>query len=524
MRVRLHVPRAYLLAVAVAAAPACNVLSGADDLDIAGDGAGGDDESWGDGTTAQTSSGAGDATGGGPAEPPAGEIWWDAPGVTLTQIALYQGVKRPLMEGGLPASSTVPVVGGREGLLRAWVATDGYDGEPVIARLFLNGSEAPIDQTVVIDPSPSDAKLGSTVNFDLSAADLPVGFTFRLELRRRSATALPDNPRARYPATGFADAGAKSAGHTLRIKLVPVVYGADGSNRMPDVSSSQVEAYRQLFYSMYPAADVEITVRDAVPWGSTVSPDGTGWGDLLGYVGEVRAGDGAPNDQYYYGLFSPASSVSQFCGGGCVAGLANIAGATDSYLRAAIGLGFGDSIATETAVHEIGHAHGRYHAPCGGAQGVDPGFPHGGAQLGAWGYDVLTHALKAPTSHTDVMGYCFPIWVSDYTFEALFDRSKALSGASVEIPGALEDRVYDRARIDGDGALHWLAPIRLAMPPLSEALDVTVQTDAGVAVVDGHFHPYDHLPGGLLIWPQAGGPTRSLSVHVNGRAATLSAE
>ncbi|MEZ4312273.1 MAG: M66 family metalloprotease [Polyangiaceae bacterium] len=337
-------------------------------------------------------------------EPPVMATYQDVQGVTISQIALYQGVKRPIMENGQASSSTVPIVANREGTLRVFMATDaGFDGQPVVARLFLNGSETAIEQTVSINGNPQEATLGSTLNLKLAGTDIPVGFSFRLELSRLTTEMLPANPGARWPASGFAQTGAKSAGNQLKITLVPIAYGADGSNRLPDTSAAQIEAYRKLFYGMYPVPEVQITVREPVQWNNTVSAGGSGWDSLLSSIGSLRSNDKAAFDVYYYGIFSPASSAQAYCSGGCVAGLGNIGGVNDAYSRAAIGLGFPGDIATETAVHEIGHTHGRYHAPCGGAQGTDPNFPYSGAKIGAWGFDINSQKLYSPSSTVDLL-------------------------------------------------------------------------------------------------------------------------
>lgn len=516
---------------------ACNLITGADDLVLFGENETGG-ETGGEGGSGPTGSGSGPTTGpgtggsgstgggstGGSTTTGVTETWEDVQGVTITEISLYQGVKRQLMAGGQSVSTSVPVVAGREGLLRAFVVPDGsYDGQPVVARLFLNGSMTPIEQTVTINGNPQEAQIGSTLNFQLSGADIPPGFSFRLELSRKTTQAPAGNPGAKYPAEGFAGTNAQNGG-PLQVVLVPVKYGADGSNRLPDLSAGQLAAYHDLFYGMYPATEVEITVRDAVQWNQTVSANGSGWENLLGYIGEVRANDQAPFDAYYYGIFSPSASVNNYCGGGCVAGLGNIGGVNDAYSRAAIGLGFTGDIATETAVHEIGHTHGRYHAPCGGAAGTDPNFPYSGAKIGAWGFDVVSQKLISPSNTVDLMSYCSPIWVSDYTFTAFFNRIKAVNGASILVPEEMKNLTYDRARIDGEGQMHWLSPVTLELPPSAEPVDLTVESDTGVAAVTGQFYPYDHLPGGVVLWPQAGGPTRSVVVDLAGDLATLEAE
>jgi Peptidase M66 len=265
-------------------------------------------------------------------------------------------------------------------------------------------------------------------------------------------------------------------------------------------------------------------VRDPVQWNQTVAANGSGWENLLGYIGQVRADDQAPFDAYYYGIFSPSSSANNYCGQGCVAGLGNIGGSNDAYSRAAIGLGFPGEIATETAVHELGHTHGRFHAPCGGAAGTDQNFPYDGASIGAWGYDVVTQKLLSPENTVDLMSYCSPIWVSDYTFTAFWKRMKAVNSAAIAVPEEMKNRTYDRARVDGEGQMHWLSPVKLELPPSADPVDVTVESDAGLSAVMGHYYPYDHLPGGVILWPQVGGPTTSVVVDVEGKTAALSAE
>lgn len=525
----------YLLLAACLPVAACNALTGADDLVLFAESGGEGGAPAGSGTGASgPASSSGDPTGGAAqggssttstTTTGVTETYEDVAGVNISEIALYQGVKRPLMAGGQPANTTVPVVVGREGLFRVYVTTDGnYDGQPVLARLFLNGNETPIEQTVTVNGNPQDSQVGSTLNFELTGADIPVGFSYRIELSRKTTQAPVMNPGAKFPSAGFADTGAQDNGGTLRITLVPIQYGADGSNRLPDLSTGQINAYHDLFYGMYPAASVEITVRDPVAWDQTVAANGSGWENLLGYIGQLRANDQAPFDAYYYGIFAPASSVNNYCGGGCVAGLGNIGGANDAYSRAAIGLGFSGEIATETAVHEIGHTHGRYHAPCGGAAGTDPNFPYNGAEIGAWGYHVLTGQLYNPGNTVDLMSYCSPIWVSDYTFTAFWKRIKAVNGASMFVPEELKNRTYDRAWIDGEGVMHWLSPVKLEMPPSADPVDVTVESAAGISKVTGQFYPYDHLPGGVILWPQAGGPTAKVTVSVLGQTGSLSAE
>ena len=66
--------------------------------------------------------------------------------------------------------------------------------------------------------------------------------------------------------------------------------------------------------------------------------------------------------------------------------------------------------------HELGHNLNLLHAPCGGAGSPDGRFPYRDGSSGVWGYDVATGVVIDPALYKDVMGYCNPDWVSDYSF------------------------------------------------------------------------------------------------------------
>jgi hypothetical protein len=533
-----------LLVASSAALGACNLLTGIEDLELQGEGSGepsGPSGQSGDAGSRPVggdsgNSGAGGA--GGSVNPVGGDAgaggstvmnpFADASGVTITQIAIYQGVKVQLMKDGQLGVPKAPVVAGREALVRLWVTTDGnYNGKPVTARFNINGAD-PVETTTTVPANPDDPDLNSTINLKIPGASIQPGMQYSVGLLQPSEDSKGPNPGARYPGEGFAPTDTQSAGKTLKIVLVPIAYGADGSNRLPDTSPAQLQGYKDLFYAMYPAPEIDLTVRDPVQYNQGISANGNGWEQLLGYIGQVRANDNAPYEAYYYGVFSPGQSFNEFCAGGCVAGLGNIGPVSDDYSRHAIGLGFGgggqpSEITWETAVHEIGHTHGRYHSPCGGAAGADPQYPHDGALLGEWGYNLVTQQLYGPDNFTDVMGYCQPIWVSDYTFNAFFQRIKGVNNANKVFPQEVMDLTYDRARIDGKGDVHWDSSLHLKYPPQAlEQVDLTVQTGKIAQVVKAQLYTYDHLPGGMLVWPQSGAPASSVTFQWEGATKTIS--
>ncbi len=442
----------------------------------------------------------------------------EMPGLKITEIALYQGVKRPLVVGGVAATSDIPIIDGRDALMRVFVETDAtFSADPVTARLFFEGDPVPIEVTQNVAGNSTDGKLDSTLNFDIPGAKVSAAAGYKVILGKSSGE-MPRGPLAKpYPEKGFEPMPAEYIGATLKIVLVPVAYGADGSDRLPDLSEEQIQMYTDAFHAMYPAPTVEISVRaEPVPWKFAIGPGGNGWGELLDHIGMIRQKDGVAPDVYYYAPFQPTKTFNQFCGGGCVAGLGMLGSANDSHSRAAIGLGYPGAETGVTALHEVGHNHGRDHAPCGGAQGVDPKYPHPGAQDGVWGYNLVTQQLYDPKI-TDIMGYCSPVWISDYTFTALATRIKLVNHAKVNYPPGSLNRMYDRVLIGPTGEVKWLEPGRLATPPMAEPISLTIESPGMNEAITGQIYRFDHLEGGIVFWPASERPVKAVRLDLKGK-------
>lgn len=438
-------------------------------------------------------------------------------GVTLKEIALYQGVKRPLMVDGMPATSDTPIVAGRDALLRVFVEVD--ESHELLARLYLDEDPTPIEIKQTIARTSLDDKLDSTLNFDIPGAKLTPTTKYRIAVGEMELAPTGNPAAPTYPATGSDPLPAESAGESLKIVLAPISY----KGVVPEMTAELIKMYSDGFYAMYPAPKVEVTVRaEPIVWTKTVSPNGSGWSQLLEQVAEVRMKDKVASDVYYFAPFTPTTNVGQFCGGGCVAGLGLLGSAGDSFARASIGLGYGDPESIDTALHEAGHNHGREHAPCD-VPDADPKYPHKGGIDGVWGYNLLTKAFHSPET-TDIMGYCKDIWISDYTFKGLFDRMKIVNGAKrVIVPEALRNRLYDRALVEADGSVQWLSSLRLAEPPNAEETSIEVESAGLTETVKGTFYRFDHLEGGIAFWPASDRKTTAIRLDVGaGKRVRLS--
>jgi hypothetical protein len=252
-------------------------------------------------------------------------------------------------------------------------------------------------------------------------------------------------------------------------------------------------------------------------WNYNVSAGGSGWESLLEAIINLRQSRGATTQQYYYGLFSPASSVNSYCGGGCVAGMSMVSSQpADDWGRASIGLGFPGEMAVGTAIHEVGHAHGRQHAPCG-VYDPDPNYPYSGAGIGVWGYDLVSDQLMSPSSYVDFMSYCDPYWISDYTYKAVYARAVTVNGLPPRMitpPGFKRNWRSVSLRSDGSTALG--PDVELRMVPGGEERDLELLDAAGdvVDVITSYFNRYSHSTGGLALFPEP--PDEVMAVRLPG--------
>ncbi|GAP63799.1 hypothetical protein ARMA_2222 [Ardenticatena maritima] len=211
---------------------------------------------------------------------------------------------------------------------------------------------------------------------------------------------------------------------TLNVRVVPVQYQCQGGGTItPTAPFDYLIEYTR---KVYPVPNITLQTR-ATPLtysgpctNGKPDPTQTDWVYLLYDITDAWLADGAPNE-YYYALLDVE------CSGGCIAGLGWIGG-----YKAAVGwTGWNANHdgASETHAHEVGHNHGRKHAPGCGAADPDPAYPYtdgngkspiGNSGAQNYGFDVYGSQTIYPyTQYYDIMGYCDPTWISDYTYEAI---------------------------------------------------------------------------------------------------------
>jgi hypothetical protein len=425
----------------------------------------------------------------------------------ITDISLYQAVEIPLMRGGVEVQQlNAPVIAGRRAIVRASIVPrQGQVPGALVARLTLtaDGLIEPFTLDLLKVPSsePTQASWQSTFNFDVPAEWMKEGLGLSIALFTQADCPTPGAPGARYPEAGLLPLKAQPSG-PVKLVIVPIRYDADGSGRLPDTSQARLDLYTSRLEAQYPATEFQITVRDEGGWNYDVLANGEGWGQLLAALAGLRYQDEPASDVYYYGLFDPTVSMAKFCGFGyCVAGLSNLPDPNEASGRVSIGLGFSES-AAGTMVHELGHAHGRPHTPCG-VDDAPPGFPYAGGGVGTWGYDLQLNTLISPDTTFDFMGYCDPTWVSDFTYRRLHDRIVYVNAAA-SLGGGGPAAARQAFRLltvspDGHATLAGTVQARGHGAPLSAtALDAA---GAPLAVVTVYERPLSHVDDRLLLVP-----------------------
>lgn len=136
------------------------------------------------------------------------------------------------------------------------------------------------------------------------------------------------------------------------------------------------------------------------------------WVALNNAVAAQRTADGNRTDVLYYGLMAAGIPMGPVigCNTGTVSTGAN-----------------GNGV---TMAHELGHACGLPHAPCGTTG--DPNYPAyepydpagtPQASIGEYGLDISTGAVMSPATSKDLMSYCGPRWISLYNYGRLTNNA-----------------------------------------------------------------------------------------------------
>jgi hypothetical protein len=352
--------------------------------------------------------------------------------------------------------NSVPLVAGRNGLLRVFVRASGANAaQPPVRVRFYNSGGTLVSTTILPAPSasvPADLDEGSLVsswNTPLTASFLQPGLRMLVDVDPNNTVSEPNEADNTWPANGQPAALDIRTVSTMFVTMVPVVQSARGDTARVDQNNKA--NYILPMQRMFPVAGIDVDVRSPYTFtGAELQSAGANWQQLLQELNALRVTEAT--GRMYYGVVRVGYTSG-------VAGLGYIG------VPAALGWDHQPS-GHEVMAHELGHNFARLHSPCGNPAGVDNQYPHSGASIGVHGYDVIAGTVKAPAVR-DLMSYCDPPWISDYTYRGILNFRATFYppvGASVQARGISQRGLLVWGRIE-QGRLVLEPAIEVDAPP-----------------------------------------------------------
>jgi hypothetical protein len=312
---------------------------------------------------------------------------------------------------------TVPIVAGRRALARIFVkATKANSVTPAVRlRTYVNGTlfrtytiAAP---TTAVPTEIDETTLGLSWNDEIPANEVVEGMSILADVDPAGTISESSKADNMFPASGTPAPLDVRQVPTMKVTFVPVTQPTVGPG---NISESNKIAVLEYAMRVYPFDTLDVVVHAAFAASTNLngaSYDNT-WSSLLSSIYTMRIAEGI-TDRYYYGVAHPGYSAGK-------TGLGYLG------LAAAIGMDFTGTVlpATNfynmTIAHEWGHNFNRAHVNCGDAGSPDPLYPYDPASsVGTLGYDFANSVLFKPTDMKELMSYCKPVWVSDYTYNAV---------------------------------------------------------------------------------------------------------
>ena len=365
----------------------------------------------------------------------------------------------------------VPLVAGRPALLRVFLTP--LDGEtagffpPVRARFYLEDAEihtVDIPGSAVTVPSRiEEGRLDASANVAIPAEVVRPGLELVVEVDPEDTLGPDLGTAKRIPATGRQAIDVRAV-PGLHLTYLPVVRASRESGEFLSRVTGLTEddtLFRRA-RQWLPVGDFTVALHEVVYTSARTG------GELFSEIEAIRVLEGGTG--YYMGGI-PRYLVFEVG----YAGLATIGGRV-SFSR----------FSSITVAHELGHNMTLRHAPCGGAGGPDPAFPTRDGTIGVWGFNRYDSSLVAPET-SDLMSYCGPKWISDFSFTKAFDH---------------------RLRVEGEG------DAAAARANVARTLLLWGRADAeGVPVLEPVF--VVNAPPAL---PRAGGPYTLTGMSIEGEA------
>ena len=358
--------------------------------------------------------------------------------VRLTAPAVYLNQAIQRLDG------TVPLIAGRKALLRVFVTGDevSYYEPKAFADFLLGGRvihTVPMDPPHVIPDAVDEKWRLQSFNAEIPGEVIRPGVGLSVEMDPDGVVPLRPGSERRIPAEGTLALNVVELPVHFQT-LVPVIAATDPREQIRIWAQGMTaeSEWLQFARSVLPIGEMHLTMHE--PFYTSVDLNTfDGWRQLISDIRTLRTMENGRG--YYYGAFHRAN----------LTGLVGL-----GYIGYPVSIGLSQD---DTFAHEVGHNMSLAHAPCGGAGGADPKFPYRDGSTGVWGYNPAGGGIIDPDQYKDLMGYCNPNWVSDYSFEKALDfrvRTEIRPGGGdpggvdpVDVRGSAEQTLLLRGRAVG---------------------------------------------------------------------------
>ena len=312
----------------------------------------------------------------------------------------------------------VPLLANVPALLRVFpVAEEANQADlpKVIASFYLDGMEVRRD-TIPAKSGPiptelDEGDLALSANIDVLGEVLRPGLEMVVEIDPDGILDASLGLAKRIPEDGRLPLDVREV-PALDLTLIPFLWATNPDSSILDLTRAMSEnpQEHEVFFdarTLMPIEKIEAGLHPPVVSSTNYIPA------LLHQTAAIRTMEGGTG--YYMGLIAEASADG--------AGNAEIGGTSSASIPV-----------SSIVAHELGHNFYLYHAPCGGAPGVDKSYPQTNGTIGAWGYDRHTRELLPP-GRPDLMSYCTHTWIGDYHFANAL-RYRLLRDTTQASPGA----------------------------------------------------------------------------------------
>jgi len=357
--------------------------------------------------------------------------------LTIADLEITQATQNTLDD--------VPLVEGRPTMVRVFAKSDDKKSTPnitVSVSASKDGALLPGAPLIIGPKSVSTNPVRSDINSTFNVALPQAWLSGQVQLE---AKVDANDIQAEFNETNnvYTQTLTFNPVPPLDIMLVPIKYYDISGLVFPKKTQ---DIFTTPLMDIYPVASVTVTKGTTTMSFSGDLTQSAYWNALIDNVITAKEAANAPASQVWYGVIpvEDGSGNTWWPGSGYV-GLGTL-GAP----RVAIGMADSPTYGIDAeviAAHEIGHTLNRKHAPCG-VTPYDQNYPYPNAKIGQYGFSLRLTTL-IPDNYKDIMSYCSPPWISDYTYKKMYNDQIA-HGLSAPV-GTSEASLLFRATFDTDG-------------------------------------------------------------------------